>query len=165
MMMKTTLKITLTVLILSLLALTAQAKTAKFGHKGCDVEMNAVKRGAQHYLVVSIKSRERTFISDPELLIKTFDGAKMALKGVIINTGQQSGSGVVVSGMVLHSNYNISVAQFEISDEQINMLQNGVQKIRLMTTPALPDKEFDNDKVGKKLYDLFQQAVDVEADF
>ena len=49
------------------------------------------------------------------------------------------------------------MAQFELTDEQVEMLNSGVIKVRLTTTPFIHEREFTKDKIGKRLYKAFSK--------
>ena len=48
-----------------------------------------------------------------------------------------------------------STAQFEISEVQLALLNKGVLKVRLSTTPIEHDKNFKKDRIGKELHQFY----------
>ena len=67
--------------------------------------------------------------------------------------------------MVIPITYIISTAQFEVSPEQFELLKDGIIKVRLTTTPIEHEREFKEDKIGKKLYEFYLDAQNKEDNF
>ena len=70
--------------------------------------------------------------------------------------------GVVIGNVVVSSNNSVGMAQFELTDEQVEMLNTGVIKVRLTTTPFVHEREFTKDKIGKRLYKAFSKQKNEE---
>lgn len=75
---------------------------------------------------------------------------------------KESSSGVVIGNVVVSGNNSVGMAQFELTDEQMEMLNSGIIKVRLTTTPFIHEREFTKDKIGKKLYKAFSKQQNSE---
>ena len=104
------------------------------------------------------------FLSDPTMKIRTFSGKYLELKGTVIGNGSQS-AGIISGNMVLPITEISSTAQFEITPQQFEILNEGVAKIRLSMTPMNHERTFKKDKIGKKLYQFYQKEKRKDENF
>lgn len=139
----------------------ANAQDASYIYKplakeGCQVEYSAIKQDNKCFIVVSVRSDEGLcFISEPVMMLRTGNDVVIKLNGVNIGTRNKKTSGTIVGQSVLTTSAIISMAQFELTDEQVEALNSGVSKIRLTTTPFIHERVFNKDKIGRKLYKAF----------
>lgn len=89
--------------------------------------------------------------------IRTFKDEVMTLKGVTINNGSIS-AGIVSGNMIIPVTEISSTAQFYITPDQFDQLNNGVAKVCLSMTPMNHERTFKKDKIGKKLYQFYLKA-------
>ena len=139
--------------------LIAKAQTIGYTYKalaaeGCTMKYSVAKQGTEYSIVATVRSDRMTFLSNPTMKIKTFSGEFLELKGALIGNGTQS-AGIISGNMVLPITEISSTAQFEITPQQLEILNEGVAKIRLSMTPMNHERTFKKDKIGKKLYQFY----------
>ena len=139
--------------------LIAQAQTVGYTYKafaaeGCNMKYSVAKQGTEYSIVATVRSDRMTFLSNPTMKIKTFTGEYLELKGTVIGNGSQS-AGIISGNMVLPVTEISSTAQFGITPQQFEILNEGVAKIRLSMTPMNHERTFKKDKIGKKLYQFY----------
>lgn len=140
------------------------------GQEQSRMSYSVVKQGKQCYIYVSMNSPGQKMSKNPTLMLKTFDGKVIKLKGAITNTdvsgytggmttvGNAVGTGSISSGFGGASYRTQTNARFAVSAKQFALINNGIAKVRLSTFPIMHEKTFKQDKIGKKLYKLYQQA-------
>ena len=92
-----------------------------------------------------------SFLSEPTMKIRTLSGKYLELKGTVIGNGSQS-AGIISGNVVIPVTEISSTAQFRITPQQFEILNEGVAKIRLSMTPMNHERTFKKDKMGKKIY-------------
>ena len=70
-------------------------QTVSYTHKalaaeGCSVLYSVMKHDSVYYVVVSVKSDRMKFQKEPRMLIKTFSGKVLELKGTLFDTDASS---------------------------------------------------------------------------
>lgn len=155
-------------LTLCICAIVSYAQDASYTYKplakeGCHVEYSALKQDNKSYIIVSVRSDEGLcFVNDPVMMLRTGSNEVIKLKGKNMGSRKESSSGVVIGNVVVSSNNSVGMAQFELTDEQVEMLNTGVIKVRLTTTPFVHEREFTKDKIGKRLYKAFSKQKNEE---
>ena len=139
--------------------LIAQAQTVGYTYKaltaeGCNMKYSVAKQSTEYSIVATVRSDRMTFLSNPTMKIKTFTGEYLELKGTVIGNGSQA-AGIISGNMVLPVTEISSTAQFGITPQQFEILNEGVAKIRLSMTPMNHESTFKKDKIGKKLYQFY----------
>lgn len=139
--------------------LIAQAQTVGYTYKaltaeGCNMKYSVAKQSTEYSIVATVRSDRMTFLSNPTMKIKTFTGEYLELKGTVIGNGSQS-AGIISGNMVLPVTEISSTAQFGITPQQFEILNEGVAKIRLSMPPMNHERTFKKDKIGKKLYQFY----------
>ena len=89
-----------------------------------------------------------TFLNEPTMKIKTFTGEYVELKGKVIGDRSQSAS-LVSGNIVIPVTEITSTAQFKITPQQLEVLNEGVAKIRLSMTPMNHNVRSKRIKLGK----------------
>lgn len=151
------------ILFLCFCAITSYAQDASYTYKplakeGCIVEYSALKHENKSYIIVSVQSEEGLcFVNDPVMMLKTANNEVIKLTGTNMGNRNDNSVGVIIGFVVVPGNSSVGMAQFEITDEQIEMLKDGVVKVRLTTTPFVHEREFKKDQIGKKLYKAFSK--------
>ena len=80
--------------------------------------------------------------------------------------GDRSQSTGLISGNIVIPVTEItSTAQFKITPQQFEVLNEGVAKIRLSMTPMNHERTFQKDKIGKKLYQFYLKEKKKDEDF
>ena len=151
-----------TIFLLAISCITLLAQHVSYTYKplaaeGCSVRYSAIYQEVTSYLFVEIRSDRLVFGNTPTIKFKTFKDEIIELKGKPLATSQES-TGVVVGNIVVPATELQAKAQFEITDQQIALLKDGIAKVRINTVPITHERSFKNDKIGKKLYDLFLKA-------
>lgn len=134
----------------------AQVKYSKGSDK---VIMNVVTEDSLCYLLVNFSSEKKKMMDTPKLLIRLFNDEVISLEGDLLYISEKAEAGVMVGYMMIPISKKISDAKFLISRSQIDKLSVGVKKIRLNTSPKFHEKEWSKDKIGKKLYESFSNAI------
>lgn len=149
--------------------LIAQAQTVGYTYKalaaeGCNMKYSVAKQGTEYSIVATVRSDRMTFLSNPIMKIKTFTGEYLELKGTVIGNGSQS-AGIISGNIVLPITEISSAAQFRITPQQFEILNEGVAKIRLSMTPMNHERTFKKDKIGKKLYQFYLKEKSQDDNF
>ena len=158
------LKHILTVLLLFIVVMQTKAQTVSYTYKalaaeGCGVEYSVARQDTAYYIIVTVRSDRLKFLEESIMLLKTSDGEILKLYGKLLDHGTQS-TGIVAGNVVLPVTKIHSTAQFRITPEQFELLNNGILKIRLSTIPIEHERTFKKDKIGKKLYQFFLKQKD-----
>lgn len=132
--------------------------------EGCTMEFSIAKRDTAFCIIATVRSDRLTFLTDPTFLIKTFNGDIIKLKGVVIGNGSKS-TGIVSGNIVIPITEISSSAQFHISERELELIKDGVAKVRLSTTPMEHERSFKKDKIGEKLYQFYQQKKMQDTNF
>lgn len=149
--------------------LIAQAQTVGYTYKalaaeGCYMTYSVAKQGTEYSIVATVSSDRMTFLNEPTMKIKTFTGEYVELKGKVIGDRSQS-AGLVSGNIVIPVTEITSTAQFKITPQQLEVLNEGVAKIRLSMTPMNHERTFQKDKIGKKLYQFYLKEKKKDEDF
>ena len=132
--------------------------------QGCSVEYSAIWQEGSPYIVVAISSDRLVFNETPTMMIRTLNDELIKSEGKSI-TASTSQGGIIVSNVVVPVTGIRATAQFPITVEQIEMLQNGVAKVRISTIPLTHERTFKKDKIGKKLHSYFKKSAKLEENF
>ncbi len=129
------------------------------------VDFSILKQDSLCYIVIKLKSSRVVFSNEPFLKMKTTNGDVIDLKGFVVSSNKSSSyiHGYKYGGYI--SSSTISYAQFPINRDEIEKLKDGIIKIRIGTLPKVHEKVFKKDKIGEKLYKLYQKEVKMDADF
>lgn len=157
------------VFTLLLSGLDAKAQTIGYTYKalaaeGCNMKYSVAKQDTAYYIVATVRSDRMNFLSQPTMKVRTFNGDVMEFKGVVIGNGSES-AGIVSGNIVIPVTEISSTAQFKVSPQDFERLNNGVAKVRLSMTPMNHERTFKKDKIGKKLYQFFLKAKSQDDDF
>lgn len=144
-------------------------QTVSYTHKalaaeGCSVLYSVMKHDSVYYVVVSVKSDRMKFQKEPRMLIKTFSGKVLELKGTLFDTDASSFSVDVGDFSVPMTMVN-TMTQFKVTREQFELLREGVAKVRLSTLPIEHERTFKKDKLGKKLYNFYLHQMNKDISF
>lgn len=151
-----------------ILGINAKAQTVGYTYKalaaeGCNMKYSVAKQDTMYSIVATVRSDRMNFLSEPTMKIRTFSGKYLELKGTVIGNGSQAG---IISGNVVIPVTEISsTAQFWITPQQFEILNEGVAKIRLSMTPMNHERTFKKDKIGKKLYRFYLKEKQKDENF
>lgn len=156
-------------LILLIISYQSNAQTVGYTYKalaaeGCNMKYSVAKQDTMYSIVATVRSDRMNFLSEPTMKIRTFSGKYLELKGTIIGNGSQS-AGIISGNVVIPVTEISSTAQFRITPQQFEILNEGVAKIRLSMTPMNHERTFKKDKIGKKLYQLYQKEKQKDENF
>ena len=151
------------------LGLSVNAQTVGYTYKafateGCNMKYSVAKQGTEYSIVATVRSDRMTFLNEPTMKIKTFTGEYLELKGKVIGDRSQS-AGLISGNIVIPVTETTSTAQFKITPQQLEVLNEGVAKIRLSMTPMNHERTFQKDKIGKKLYQFYLKEKKKDEDF
>lgn len=147
----------------------SNAQTVGYTYKalaaeGCNMKYSVAKQDTMYSIVAIVRSDRMNFLSEPTMKIRTFSGKYLELKGTVIGNGSQS-AGIISGNVVIPVTEISSTAQFWITPQQFEILNEGVAKIRLSMTPMNHERTFKKDKIGKKLYQFYQQEKQKDENF
>ena len=147
----------------------SNAQTVGYTYKalaaeGCNTKYSVAKQDTMYSIVATVRSDRMNFLSEPTMKIRTFSGKYLELKGIVIGNGSQS-AGIISGNVVIPVTEISSTAQFQITPQQFEILNEGVAKIRLSMTPMNHERTFKKDKIGKKLYQLYQKEKQKDENF
>lgn len=132
--------------------------------EGCNMKYSVAKQDTLYSIIATVRSDRMKFLSNPTMRVRTFEGNLLELKGTVIGNGTES-TGIVSGNIVIPVTEINSTAQFWITPEQFEILNEGVAKIRLSMTPMNHERTFNKDKIGKKLYKFFLQEKEKDDNF
>ena len=132
--------------------------------EGCNMKYSVAKQDTIYSIVATVRSDRMNFLSEPTMKIRTFSGKYLELKGTVIGNGSQS-AGIISGNVVIPVTEISSTAQFRITPQQFEILNEGVAKIRLSMTPMNHERTFKKDKIGKKLYQFYQREKQKDENF
>lgn len=156
-------------LILLIISNQSNAQTVGYTYKalaaeGCNMKYSVAKQDTMYSIVATVRSDRMNFLSEPTMKIRTFSGKYLELKGTVIGNGSQS-AGIISGNVVIPVTEISSTAQFRITPQQFEILNEGVAKIRLSMTPMNHERTFKKDKIGKKLYLFYQKEKQNDENF
>ena len=159
------LNIAFTIALLFCIIPDALAQTAKYTYKpmaaeGCIMEYSIAKQGEKYYIIAAVESDRLSFLNESSFWIKTFDDDTIKLKGNLVDDKTRTFSSGNITLTRIHSS-----AQFEISEAELKLLNKGVAKVKLSTTPIEHKRTFKKDKIGKKLYKFYLQQKKDDEEF
>ena len=147
----------------------SNAQTVGYTYKalaaeGCNMKYSVAKQDTMYSIVATVRSDRMNFLSEPTMKIRTFSGKYLELKGTVIGNGSQS-AGIISGNVVVPVTEISSTAQFWITPQQFEILNEGVAKIRLSMTPMNHERTFKKDKIGNKLYQFYQHEKQKDENF
>lgn len=157
------------IVLFCLLTCVGKAQTVGYTYKplaaeGCSMKYSVTKQDTTYYIIATVKSDRLSFLKEPIMLIKNFDGQVIKLYGSNIGNGSETG-GVLIGNIMCPVTEISSTAQFKITPEQFESIKNGISKVRLSTTPIEHEREFAKDKIGKKLFQFYLKQRDKDDKF
>lgn len=146
-----------------------KAQTVGYTYKplaaeGCTMKYSVSKQDTIYSIVAVVSSDRMNFLNEPTMKIRTFTGKYLELKGSVIGNGSQS-AGVISGNIVIPVTTISSTAQFSITPQQFEILNEGVAKIRLSMTPMSHERTFKKDKIGKELYRFYLKEKQKDDNF
>lgn len=132
--------------------------------EGCNMNYSVVKQDSTYYIIATVRSDRMNFLNEPTMKVRTFNDEVIILKGTVIGNDSKS-AGIVSGNMIFPVTEIKSTAQFAITPEQFEQLNNGVAKIRLSMTPMNHERTFKKDKIGKKLYQFYLKEKEKDDNF
>ena len=145
------------------------AQNVSYMHKlltpeGCTVNYRVVKNESDYFIIVSVRSEKLSFLNNPTMKIRTFNDDVITLNGINVRENSES-LGLVTGNLVLPITEITSTAQFSITEEELQMLKDGIEKIRLSMIPKNHERVFKKDKIGRKLYQFYLDIMEEDEGF
>ncbi len=151
------------------------AQSVSYTHKplaaeGCSVKYYVNKQDSLYFIIVQVESDRLTFGHEPTMLLKTFSGDIIKLSGHNLGANSESAGGIVVNAntavpFVIPISQVKATSQFQVTEEQLALISKGISKVRISTVPIIHEKEFNKDKIGGKIYGLYEKCRDKFKDF
>lgn len=133
--------------------------------EGCSISYTPLIANDTAYIVVSVHSDRLVFNDTPTMMVRFFEHDEiLKLSGKNQNTTSTS-SGVFISNVLFPIPEVQAVATFMVTEEQMAMFNYGVSKIRITMLPMNHERTFDNDKIGRKLYQNYQKVKQKNNEF
>lgn len=145
---------TILILLFSFLSYSYSSAQASFSGLKIDV----TTENDSIFLKVVYKNEKKRIVETPKLLLRLMNDDVMLLDGKLLGVDNKTEGGVMVYGVIVAANEYVSEAKFYISKEQMIQIGKGVKKLRLNTSPKYLEKEWEKDKIGKKLYDKYLKS-------
>lgn len=150
-------------------AIASNAQSVSYTYKplaaeGCHVDYSTSWQEGKAYLIVSVRSDRMKYVSNPVILLKTTNGETIKLEGTPLDVSTKS-AGIVSGNIVIPVQEFNATAQFPITEEQIELLNQGITKVRISLIPMNHERTFKKDKIGKKLYKAFNQTRKIDDNF
>ena len=151
------------------LGLNTKAQTVGYSYKplaaeGCNIKYSIAKQDTTYSIIATVRSDRMNFLNEPTMRIRTFTNKYLELRGTVIGNGSQS-AGFISGNIVIPITEISSTAQFNITLQQFEILNEGVAKIRLSMTPMNHERTFKKDKIGKKLYQFYLKEKQEDENF
>ena len=89
--------------------------------------------------------------------MRNFRDEVITLNGEVITNDSET-EGMMIGNIAMHSTAYSSTAIFSVRPDQFAAMTSGIKKIQINTVPEIHEKTFTKDKIGKKLYRLYQIA-------
>lgn len=124
-------------------------------------ELYGLWKGDSSFLCTKITTQEFVLDTPATVMFKTQKGDVFTLYGEQKGQNTNStGSGIVIngSGTSSVSTSTGSMQLYPITQEQIELLKDGILKIRINTLPVFTEKTFKKDEIGTKLYKQFVEV-------
>ena len=123
-----------------------------------NVKINLTTENSLVFLVVILKSERYKMTSEPKLLLRLMDNTVISLNGELLDSTSKYEGSYMIGNVSFAENLFITEAKFPISKEQVESLSKGVKKLRLNTLPKYHEREWEIDKIGKKLYKKYKDS-------
>ena len=155
------------IIILLIFCLQVSAEKIRFSthsfldDNGVACELYAYWKGDSSFVCAKILTKEYVLDTPAILMLKTSKGKVIKLEGIEKGENKRSeGTGTVFGNFIISGIETTtgSIQLYPITKEQIEMLREGIVKIRINTLPALTEKTFNKDEIGQKLYKKFQET-------
>lgn len=147
------------VVLLFVYALSMSAQTVSYTYRpfraeGCEMTYKIMKQDSACYIIATVRSDRMNFLSKPTMKIRTFNDDVITLNGVLLGSSSTS-TGILAGNIVIPVAEISSSAQFLITSDELELLNQGVSKIRLSMIPMDHERTFTKDILGKKLYQFY----------
>lgn len=154
----------LLIILFCLFSLNVFSKSVKYNYKGCNVEYSATWQEGKPYLVIAVTSNKLVYPENPILMFRCFDDSIIKLTGTSVASSSTQ-YGIMINNIMAPISKLRVTAIFPMTEEQVELLKNGVSKVSLSTLPIKHERAFNKDKIGRKLHDFFQADKDKENSF
>lgn len=147
--------------LLTLFVLTSNAQDSSIT---MSIDLYAQRFDGKAYLVLALKTKEeRRLLSMSTMKFKLSNGEVLKFDG-FYETAKSSSSSFGTYGTYMSTSFTSTstceYVRFDITEEQIEKLKEGVVKVSINTIPKIFTKEFKTDKIGSELYEAFSNMKD-----
>lgn len=108
------------------------------------------------FLIVEINSCGMSFKKEPKMKIISFNNEYLELDGFKTDDTKNN-YGVIVGNIVYPVTKNSTMAIFPINNNFIDLIKNGISFLTLTMEPINFELSYKKDKIGKKIYKLYQK--------
>ncbi len=129
--------------------------------EGCSVLFTPKVYKGDKILTVQVSSDRMGFTEEPEITFKISDGTILQLKGRAVGASSETGLLNVGLGINVPITTINAIAEFPMTFEQICLLNLGITKVRINTSPIVHQREFrKKNKIGQQIYNIFIESME-----
>lgn len=110
------------------------------------------------YLYTKMRTEKMDFENPPKIKIRTFADNIIELTGEKL-TSQNDMVAIPIGVMIIPISEKNVFARFAVTESEMELIKEGVKKIRVYTLPDSYDKSFKKDNLGKKIYKQYQKSL------
>jgi F0F1-type ATP synthase alpha subunit len=110
------------------------------------------------YLYTKMRTEKMDFENPPKIKIRTFADNIIELTGEKL-TSQNDMVAIPIGVMIIPVSEKNVFARFAVTESEMELIKEGVKKIRVYTLPDSYDKSFKKDNLGKKIYKQYQKSL------
>jgi F0F1-type ATP synthase alpha subunit len=110
------------------------------------------------YLYTKMRTEKMDFENPPKIKIRRFADNIIELTGEKL-TSQNDMVAIPIGVMIIPVSEKNVFARFAVTESEMELIKEGVTKIRVYTLPDSYDKSFKKDNLGKKIYKQYQKSL------
>ena len=123
-----------------------------------NVKINLSIENDSTFLTLILTSERLRMSDNPKMLLRLMDDEVILLDGHMLVSTNKSEGAVMIGNTAVAINHYVTEAKFPIAKEQIEQFSKGIKKLRLNTSPKFHEKEWRQDKIGKKLFAKYKES-------
>lgn len=132
---------------------------------GVSLDCYAQQFDGQKYLIIKyVQANDYILPEETAMKLKFMNGETRCWKGYCVNIAVRTDSKTNNSQFSSETKVEertTKILRFDLTDEDIDLLESGVERITLYTIPKVYRKEYTKDKVGHKLFEAFKKAEEL----
>jgi F0F1-type ATP synthase alpha subunit len=110
------------------------------------------------YLYTKMRTEKMDFENPPKIKIRTFADNIIELTGEKL-TSQNDMVAIPIGVMIIPVSEKNVFARFAVTESEMELIKEGVKKLRVYTLPDSYDISFKEDNLGKKIYKQYQKSL------